>query len=200
MADFAELARLHLPEYLTPKQKEDLWKELREFPTIGSFYMAPDEDERTLQGDGWRGLIVLRFETGERRPLTGLILSNSCDIAPANPRPLPTNVVFAPLLALDRYAERLRAVGQTKQQVDSVLETIRHQEVTSLFYLPAQPYGPVESVAFFDDVHSHPTADFLGGSRTRIFRLSLPAFYALLVKLSIHFCRLQEGLTRPAAA
>jgi hypothetical protein len=163
--------------------------------------MAPDDDLRTLQGDGWRGLIIVRFEDGERRPVTGLVLSNSCDIAPENASGLPTNVVFAPLLALDRYADLLRAAGQTDQQVGSVLQAIRRQEVTSLFHLPAQAYGPPgENVAFFDDVHSHPAADFFGGSRTRIFRLTLPAFYALLVKLSIHFCRLQEGLTRPAAA
>ncbi len=200
MADLAELARVYLPKYLTPKQKEELWAELRAFPSLSSFYLAPDADEHTLQGDGWRGLIVVGFETGERRPVTGLILSNSCDIAPANARALPTNVVFAPLVALDRYVERLRGAGQTAEQVTSMLDAIRRQEVTSLFYLPALPYGPPESVAYLDDVHSHPASDFFSATRTRVFRLSMPAFYVLMLKLSIHFCRFQEGVQRFAAA
>ncbi len=200
MADIAELARVYLPKYLTPQQKNELWAELRDFPRIGSFYLPPDATpDEALQGDAWRGLVVVRFETGERRPVTGLILSNSCDIAPENPRPLPTNVVFAPLVALDRYVDRLLAAGQTTEQVQSLLDAIRKQEVTSLFYLPALSYGPPESVAFLDDVHSHPAAHFFGAARARVFRLSMVAFYVLLLKLSIHFCRFQEGVPRFAA-
>lgn len=202
MADLTELARLYLPKYLTPKQQEDLYADLRAFPQFSSFYLAPEADtgHDVLQGDGWRGLIVLRFETGERRPITGLVLSNSCDMSPANPRPLPTNVVFAPLVALDRYVDRLRGAGQTEEQVTSVLDAIRKQEVTDLFYLPGLPYGPPESVAFLDDVHSHPAADFFGATRSRVFRLSMPFFWVLLLKLSIHFCRFNEKVQRFAAA
>jgi hypothetical protein len=200
MADIEELARTYLPKYLTPKQQNELWAELRDFPSIGSFYLPPDAtSEQALQGDGWRGLVVVRFETGEQRSVTGLILSNSCDIAPENQRALPTNVVFAPLVALDRYVDRLIAAGQTTEQVASLLDTIRRQEVTSLFYLPALSYGPPESVAFLDDVHSHPAPHFFGTTRARVFRLSMVAFWVLLLKLSIHFCRFQEGVPRFAA-
>lgn len=200
MPDIEELAKIYLPKYLTPDQRRELWAELREFPNIRSFYMPPSPgDDGALQGDGWRGLVVIRFETLEQRNVTGLILSNSCDIAPENPRASPTNVVFAPLVALDRYADRLRASGQTAEQVAGLLDSIRKQEVTQLFYLPGSAYGPPESVAFLDDVHSHPAEHFFRSERVRVFRLNQVAFYVLLLKLSIHFCRFQEGVPRYSA-
>lgn len=199
MTDIFERAKLYLPKYLTPAQQKELWEELRRFPTVRSFYLPTDDDRRVLQGDGWHGLVVINFDSMQRRTVAGLVVSNSCDIAPENQSALATNVVFAPLISLSRYREALEKAGQTATQVADVVDTIRRQEVTYLFHLPEGPYGVNESVVCFDDLHSHPAHHFLSNERTRLFRLSQVAFYVLLLKLSIHFCRFQEGVPRFAA-
>lgn len=198
MTDLSDLARVYLPKYLTPKEARDLWVELEQYPDkIGSFYEPPDQqDARALQGDGWRGLVVVQFDTLKRRAIRGLIISNSCDFAPDNERYIPANVVFCPLLDLNRFAERLRAAGQEQRSIDQTLTAIRQQQVTSMFHLPEAAYGPEESVAFFDDIHTQPAASFFEAERTRLFRLSMKAFYVLLLKLSIHFCRFNERVPR----
>ncbi len=35
-----------------------------------------------LQGDGWRGFQLFLFDSGERRSVRGVVLSNSCDVDP----------------------------------------------------------------------------------------------------------------------
>jgi hypothetical protein len=93
----------------------------------------------------------------------------------------------------------LIAAGESEEQVTSVVDTIRRQRVTSIFHLPERTYGPEESMVRLDDVHVHPSVDFLRRNRKRIFRLDQFSFYLLLLKLSIHFCRSYEGVSRFAA-
>ena len=38
-----------------------------------------------LQGDGWRGFQLFMFDTGKRRSVQGLVISNSCDVDPFLP-------------------------------------------------------------------------------------------------------------------
>lgn len=54
--------------------------------------------EEMLQGDGWRGFQLFMFDPGDRRSVRGLVLSNSCNVDPDNPRDVPARVVFAPLV------------------------------------------------------------------------------------------------------
>ncbi len=135
--------------------------------------------------------------TGVQKPCVGFILSNSCDIAPENDRPLPVKAAFAPLMSLDKYAELLRNV-KDPASVENRVATIRRQEVTSLMYLPAPPGADFgESVALLDDLHSEFVSDFLDmESRERVFRLSQAGHYVLLLKLAIHFTRVQDGVIR----
>lgn len=198
--EFTELIRTFLPKYLSPEQKDDLWSELRSFPQIDSYYDdSGDLADSVLQGDGWRGLIVLDFLTARQKPISGLVLSNSCDIAPGNRRRLPTNVVFAPMLPLDRYIQNLRAAGQTDHQITGLVDALRRQEVTTAFFLPGVEGQHPDRIALLDDVHSHPLSHFLTVNRSRRFRLSMVAFYVFVMKLSIHFCRFQEGVIRASA-
>jgi hypothetical protein len=195
--DALDLARLYLPKYLTPSQKDELYAELRNFPSVSSFYLPPGgPDHELLQGDIWRGFVVVNFATGERRGVSGLLISNSCDVAPDNRRFLPPNAVFSPVIRLERYVEFLSAAGVTQAQIDSTLASVRKQLVSNVFYLPEAPYGPPESIVLFDDIHSHPLPDFIAAERTRQCRLNQVGFYILLLKLSIHFCRFQEGVAR----
>jgi hypothetical protein len=187
--------RVYLPKYLTPEKRDELFKDLNAFPNNKPFYMGSN-DPSLLQGDGWVGLVVLNFHTAERRAVSGIVLSNSCDISADNPRAVPPNVVFCPLLSLDRYQSQLIAAGQRQDQVDSVVDTIRRQRVSSILYLPPTPGEKTGRIALFDDVHSHPLSEFVASERWLLFRLSQFGFYLFLFKLSLHFTRMQEDVQR----
>jgi hypothetical protein len=199
--DLLEQIRLFLPKYLTPAETKQLWSELSAFPETKNFYLHSRElEEQLLQGDGWRGFIVLDFFTGARKTVSGVILSNSCDISPDNERALPFNVLFSPLIALAKVEGRLGASGLSPIQIQSMLTNIRGQRVTNMFYLPEYSNVIAESVILLDDVHVHPATDFSGCARTSLFTLSQHAFYLFLMKLSIHFSRFQEGVRRFGSA
>ncbi len=192
--------RVFLPKYLSPSEQRELWEELRAFPTPRGFYLPPDESAPDLlQGDGWKGFVAIDVSSGERKVTRGIILSNSCDIDLNNSRTLVPNLIFAPLLLLSAYSARLVSAGMETMRVESQMESIRRQEVSNIFYLPAMSYGPDESIVLLDTVHTQPVKMFVDGARTRLFRLNQVAFYAFLIKLSIHFTRVQEGVKRFAA-
>ena len=64
-----------------------------------------------LQGDGWRGFQLFSFESGERRSIQGIVLSNSCDISEDNQRVVAPKVVFAPIVKLAAIEARFREEG-----------------------------------------------------------------------------------------
>ena len=66
----------------------------------------------------------------------------------------------------------------------------------NIFYLPSMSCGPDESIILLDGIHVQPMDMFTNDSRKRLFRLNQVAFYAFLLKLSIHFTRMQEGVKR----
>ena len=196
-ADFFDQIKLFLPKYLTPTQTSELFSELSRFPENKSFYLfGPEWGEQLLQGDGWRGFVALNFVTGERKDVSGVIISNSCDIDPAHVRDVPVNVLFAPLIDLGRYVELLRDARKSPRQIEDVLRDIRRQRVTSIFYLPDHPTGVPEAMILFNDIHAHPLQDFGRRSKVSLFTLNQYAFYLFLIKLSIHFARFQEDVRR----
>jgi hypothetical protein len=198
--DIFEQIKLFLPKYLTPSEQRELFQELKSFPDNRAFYLPPGAlVEELLQGDGWKGFVAINFLTLEKKTVSGLILSNSCDIDARNERTLPTSVLFAPLIALARYRQRLIDAGKTDEQADATLRSIRVQHISNLFFLPPGPYGPEESIVLLDDIHAHPLTHFLASERTLLFRLNQYGFYILLIKLSIHFSRFQEGVKRMSA-
>ncbi len=196
--DIFEQIRLFLPKYLSPEQHRELFSELEKFPDNFDFYLVRNDlREMLLQGDGWRGFVVIDFVTGTRKTVSGIVLSNSCDIAIENQRDFPINILFAPLIALDRYKSSLRAAGKTEEQVEGIVGNIRRQYVTSIFYIPEWSRIIDESIILLDDIHAHPLQDFLQSSKRQpIFTLNQYAFYLFLIKLSIHFSRFQEGIQR----
>lgn len=192
-----EQIRILLPKYLTPSEKDDLFEELRRFPNNASFYFDNENLRHDiLQGDGWQGFVAIDFLTGSRKTVSGVILSNSCDIDPANMKAFPVNILFAPIIRVSRYVERLRADGRTIDQIDGLLATIRRQRIANIFYLPACPGVMEEGFILMDDIHAHPLADFMARDRKPLFKLNQFFFYFFIIKLSIHFCRFQEGVHR----
>ncbi|MBK9306890.1 MAG: hypothetical protein IPM58_07350 [Nitrospira sp.] len=196
-----EQIKLFLPKYLSPDQTRDLFSELSRFPDNMAFYLNRDDlRDELLQGDGWRGLIAINFLTGERKTVSGAILSNSCDIDSSNTGSLPVNVLFAPLIELRKFTDRLRGFGKTEDQIQNTVITIKKQQVTNIFYLPECHGSIPESLILLGDIHSHPLQHFLQQSRQPLFKLNQYAFYLFLIKLSIHFSRFQEGVQRCSSA
>ena len=150
-----------------------------------------------LQGDGRRGFQLFMFDTGERRSVKALVMSNTCDVDPGNQRDLPARVIFAPLVELAVYDALLRASGIDAQRVDAKLASIRAQMTTNMFFLPAG--GPLaqDHVVRLDEAHSMLVAAHAAAKdREKLFTLSNTGFYMLVFKLSVHFCRLQENVNR----
>jgi hypothetical protein len=146
-----------------------------------------------LQGDGWRGFVVIDFETSDRKTISAVVVSNSCDIDLENQADSPRKILFSPIVEL----AQLRALfGGSGEQINNKVAAIRRQGISTMFYLPELPGVISESVALLDDVHQQPLGRFLEAPRKKLFTLSQPAFWIFLIKLSIHFTRANEGARR----
>jgi hypothetical protein len=109
---------------------------LRTFPSNQDVYLAGQVDTEPIQGDAWRGFSVFEFNSESlHRAVVGIVLSNSCDLAAAN-RTDPAFVTFAPVLRLDRILSFFREAGNSDDQIKSKSESIRKQQISSMFYLP----------------------------------------------------------------
>jgi hypothetical protein len=199
MALTEETIRDQIPFYLTQPQKQSLAAGLREFEqssTISPFSISQYAYE-TLQGDGWSKFQIFNFDTGVRRNVRGMVISNSCDIDPDNRRDLPSKITFVPLIQLGRLERMWLDSGLTAERLSQKLADIRAQRITDFFYIPQCGQLEEESVAILNDVHTMPLNAFLNSSqRQKLFTLSQVAFYLLLFKLSVHFCRMHENVSR----
>jgi hypothetical protein len=194
-AEFFEDIRRYLPKYLSPQDTSELFAQLASFPKKSPFYLTDEAlAAELLQGDGWRGFFAIDFRTAQGKEVSGVIVSNSCDIDPANRRDRAVNILFSPFIELSKYVELLRGV-KSEVQIADYLAAIRDQRVTSIFHLP-EGRGCPEGIILLDDIHTHPLDDFLGRARTPLFTLSQYAFYIFVMKLSIHFTRFNENVRR----
>jgi hypothetical protein len=109
---------------------------------------------------------------------------------------MPVNLVFSPIVSFSRFIERLQSTGHTSQRIENQLDAIRDQKLTSVFYLPAADGVIKESMVFLDNLHAEPLEYFQENDKRPLFTLSQHAFYVFIIKLSIHFCRIQEGVQR----
>src|SRR5437660_1271202 len=105
----SETIQDHLPYYLTEDAKRGVLKELKNFQ-LGKmqYYLLNQYRGEMLQGDGWTRLQIRNFDTGERIFIKGVVLSNTCDVAPGNKRDLPVKIIFAPLISLTAYVALLQ--------------------------------------------------------------------------------------------
>jgi hypothetical protein len=191
-----EQIQVYLPKYLTTKEQAELVDQLRDFENRN--YYAVGHEQEMLQGDGWTKIEIVNLATGARDKIKGVLLSNSCDINPENPRDFPPRIVFAPLIPLQAYVDLLQSASVLKPaQIEAKLDSIRKQLVTSLFYLPKGGGLDADHIAILDDLHNVPLQMFLTeAERVKLFTLGQMGFYLFLLKLSIHFCRFQERIAR----
>jgi hypothetical protein len=190
----------HIPPYLTLEQKGALASALSRFPNEKEYYLSDLYNGEMLQGDCWTNLQVFQFDTGDKKKVPGIILSNSCDISPENRREMPPNVVFSPVIKLSKYATLLENSGVEPAKVRAKIEAIRKQAVTTIFYLPDAVGGlGDEYIAILDNVHTIPSAAIkISEDNKKGFTLNTLGFYMFIFKLSINFCRLRENVARAA--
>lgn len=186
-----------LPYYLLGDRARGFLEELKGFLEGRKVrYFSVSDEHQWLQGDGATSLPVVDVARMERSGVTGIVLSNTCDISPDNRRDLPPKVTFAPLISLPAYESALRSAGIDDGRIQAKLEDIRAQRVTNMLFLPQDGQLEVESIALLDDLHSIPNAIMPDCNEKRLFSLSQIGHYLFLFKLSVHFCRFHEGLER----
>jgi hypothetical protein len=191
--------QVFLPSYLTSEGKADLYSQLAKFADDGSWQpygTGSVYPSGLLQGDGVKSLTFVKLPALEAKQGAGVILSNSCDVDPANPRKLPAQVVYCPLIAAEKFDPLVREVYGSG--AENFIKDTRAQATTSIVYFPEVRgvsggfYGLLDQVCHIGS-HSLPH-DFVEASR--IFTLSQVGHYLFLLKLSVHFTRIHEGIVR----
>lgn len=207
MSNDIENLATFLPQYLSADDQKVLLDNLSAISQGDENvpYSLSDYDDqhgdRMLQGDGWRGFRAYVFQQDEVKSLRGLVLSNSCDVAPENPRATPPRVTFAPLVRLAKFEELLLASGINQHAIDAKIAAIKAQKTSNVFYIPQGGKVDEEYLVRLDEAHSMPLSIHNGvEEREKLFTLSNAGFYMLAFKLSVHFCRLQENVQRDAIA
>jgi len=195
----------YLPKYLSVDSQKELFDEIKKFIRNEDSYKLFTSfllDERTIfQGDGLNGFRFYSFDREEIKTAPGIVLSNTCDISLDNERYLPSHIMYSPLINLDKYVLMLENKGITKEKIENHLKSIKNQEYTSIFYLPSIQGKIEESIVYLDRIsnmrNSQESTDNL--LKERIFTLSNFGFYLFLLKISIHFTRIREGVDRRSA-
>lgn len=201
MIDFQEVER-QLPAYLNYDAKKRLFSDLTQFPDNIDERLYTTYLKAALclfQGDGLKDMLFVDLPSLNKKEVDAMILSNSCDIDPKNERFFPLNVVYAPIVSLQRYVDLLISQEVGKAKVEDHVNSIKRQEVSHIFYLPKVDLL-YESIVFLDKVNSCNINYFIEKKLTecRLFTLSDYGFFLFIFKLSVHFMRFRERMQRKA--
>jgi len=189
-----------LPKYLSETEQKKLLKEISDFPDNldSRFYTTILKDELTIfQGDGLDNLEISNLPSHDFLKAKCLITSNTCDIAPENRRFFESRLTYCPIIDLEKYIRNLKNQNVSKTKIDNHLKDLKAQKITQILYLPANKLMN-ESLVFLDRTNNCPTTSVTESDliRNRLFTLSNYGFYMLLLKLSISFTRIGEGVDR----
>jgi hypothetical protein len=190
---------IYLPKYLSEESQDKLFQELKNFPHNDSnkFYSAL-EDNFVFQGDAIKDIPFLTLPEPKIEKTLVLILSNTCDVEQGNIRLFPAFVNYCPLIKLSKYINLLEKKNVLKSKIESHLQDIKSQRITQIMFFPKGKDLDDDYIAFFERVN-HIKNDFIKREtleQTRLFSLSNFGFYLLLIKLSIHYTRIREGVDR----
>jgi hypothetical protein len=197
-----ENIKTYLPKFLSAESDKELFAGLKEFPDNldSRFYTKHLTDTETVyQGDGINDMLVVNLPEAVSKKAPCIILSNTCDIHLDNTRNFPSRIVYAPIFNLRKYKDSLYSLSKkTPEQINDHIFSIKRQEITQIFYLPENKDGMKESIVFFDRLNNCPNSFFDSKEvkSRRIFTLSDYGYYLFLLKLSIHFTRIQDRVER----
>jgi len=194
--------KIYLPKFLSSESDKELFEGIKSFPHNIDSRIYTNYLENTnlvYQGDGIRGMLVINLPETLIKPAPSIILSNTYDIEIENQRMFPSQIVYAPILNLEKYIKTLFTKGnKSKEQIESHLISIKKQEITQIFYLPKLEGKLEESLVFLDRVlnisNKFISRDNL--KNNRLFTLSDYGAYLFLLKLSIHFTRIKDKVER----
>lgn len=205
MISFDEVKK-YLPQYLSSTSQDELFKNLKEFPNNldQRLYSLKLLDQNLIyQGDGIEGLMVSNFPSTETRDLPAIIFSNTCDVDPSNNRFFSSRIVYSPIFRLDKYKQMLieEFVDPGKNTLEAIkdhIEAIKKQLITQIVFLPKGSKLQNDSIVFLDRVNNYPLGKISieDLKSKKLFVLSNYGLYVLLIKLSIHFTRIQENVDR----
>lgn len=195
-----ELIKQFLPKYLSETEQKKLLQEISDFPENldSRFYTTILKNELSIfQGDGIENLEISNLPSLGFLNAKCLVTSNTCDVAPENKRLFESRLTYCPILDLEKYIANLIDQDIESQKIENHLRDIKAQKITQILYLPSN--GKIkESIVFLDRINNCPTNVITKKNlkTRRIFTLSNYGFYMLLLKLSISFTRIGEGVNR----
>lgn len=192
-----EIAR-YLPQYLSEKTSDSLFNELKDFPNnIDKIYSSKLLENAFIhQGDGISSMLIVKLPENVTQKQPSIVLSNTCDINPDNKRLSPSNIIYCPIFNLEKYSLAMMQ-KRSSTEISNHIDTLKKQQITQMFYLPK--YNSMsESIVFLDHINSCDCSyiDLSKLNEQRLFSLSQYGHYMFLIKLSIHFTRLREGIDR----
>ena len=157
----AETLKKHIPPYLTDESQRILFSNLSALhakQSIGLILSDRDNEFQNdmLQGDGWRGFELYSFDENKIVSVFGIVISNSCDISPKNERDKPTRITFSPLVKLAAYQQVLEKSNLESQRVEDKIRSIRHQETSNIFFIPAGGSLEEDYIVRLDEIYSIP--------------------------------------------
>lgn len=191
----------YLPKYLSPENQKELYEQLKSFPdNISKIYGSDFTfDMGILQSDIVGNIPFYNLPDTSYKTTKVMVISNSCDIDPSNDRPIPPKISYIPLISLEKFIQLLKSKSIDDNRIRGIVESIKKQEKTNMFYLPKGANIQEDSVALFENVLSIDRDYFFKEAlktNSKIATLGNYGFYMFLLKLSIHFTRIQEAVNR----
>jgi|688.fasta_scaffold370527_2 hypothetical protein len=202
------------PSYLTDDNKERLKNALKQFRDgkasqeldFQNFYLLEPRDffmqtdvVIEIRHPFWNNNEeVLCFE---KKYCTSMIVTNTCDISDQNSRELnKKECLFAPIMDLEIYIQELRSISYNEEKLNQLIENIKKQLISNIFYLPPNHKDGREYIVILDKMFWYPTTDLNELLPTihddKLFSLNHFGYYLFMLKLSYHLCRLPEACDR----
>lgn len=189
----------YLPKYLSPESTEELFNELAQFPDNinARLYTSQLIDKNNLfQGDGICCLPHISLPDSTVYEAPAMIVSNTCDNEP-HIRFIPISIQYTPILKLRKTVKLMRDNGIDEEKIEEFISLIKKQRISQIFYLPVGSGVAEESLIFFDKIAScENNIEKDDIPDMRLFSLSNFGIYLFILKLSIHFTRIQEKVDR----
>ncbi|WP_314206323.1 hypothetical protein [Capnocytophaga bilenii] len=198
MTSFEDIKK-YLPQYLSDRDAKQLFSALKDFPNNidERFYSNYSLDDNILyQGDCLKDIPAFNLPDTRTKLSQSMAISNTCDMDLSNKRLWNTRILFSQIILLEKLEKGL-CQRFPKDRVTNYINSLKKQQITNAFYLPKSK-NLDEAVAFFDYTNSFDInyIDRESLKERRLVSLSNYGFYILLLKLSIHFTRVQEKVER----
>jgi hypothetical protein len=203
MVDFDDFKK-YLPQYLSATSLDGMFEDIQKFVQTGSseevYTSGLKDQDQIFQGDALNELPFITFPH-DSAPFNckAIVLSNSCDINPENPRPFNSHLIYSPIWRLSAYIELLTKKGINEEKLINHIIDIKSQVVTQILYLPQHHDGPNEDCIVFLDRICHCDCAYIDHENIRdrrLFSFGNFGFYLFLLKISIHFTRIREKIDR----